>query len=128
MKAIGEFDVDLVVQSDAEFEAGRITIDKVYRGDLVGVGKGQMLSKRTEVQGSAGYVAIEQVEGTLEGKSGSFTLQHSGLMTRGEQSLTVTIIPDSGEGDFKGISGSLDIIIEEGKHFYKMDYFFVDGA
>ena len=122
MKAKGEFDVDLIAQSDAEFAAGRLTIEKVYRGDLVGEGKGQMLSKRTAVAGSAGYVAIEEVGGVLAGKTGSFTLQHSGTMTRGVQSLTVSIVPDSGEGELTGISGSLDIIIDNGKHYYEMVY------
>ena len=76
----GEFEVNLIPQTDDEFEAGRTTVDKKYYGDLEGIGKGQMLSVRTSVEGSAGYVVIEHFRGTLNGRSGSFSLQHSGIM------------------------------------------------
>jgi len=122
-QAKGSFTVQMAPQSDEGFEAGRFTLDKAYEGDLKGTGKGQMLSVRTETAGSAGYVALELVEGSLDGKFGCFNLQHSGTMNRGAPSLSVTIVPDSGTGELTGISGTLDIIIDkDGGHFYDLSY------
>ena len=81
-----------------------------------------MLSAMGSVQGSAGCVAIEVVKGKLHGKSGSFVLQHLGVMNRGEPSLTVTVVPDSGTGELVGISGKLAIRIADGKHDYDFEY------
>lgn len=122
MIAKGEFEVKLTPQADDDFEAGRMTIDKTYHGDLESVGKGQMLSVQTGVQGSAGYVAIEHVTGKLQGRSGSFVLQHSGIMDRGASALTVSVVPDSGSGELSGLTGKLNIIISEEKHFYELTY------
>src|SRR5271165_4091355 len=100
-----------------------MSIDKQFHGDLEGTSKGEMLGAMTEVKGSAGYVAIERVTGTLNGRSGTFVLQHSGTMTRGTQHMTITVVPDSGTGGLAGISGSMTIIIKEGgKHFYEFEY------
>jgi len=124
MQAKGTFDVKLVPQEDksADPTLGRMSIDKQFHGDLEGTSKGQMLSAGTEVKGSAGYVAIERVTGTLAGRSGSFTLQHSGTMDRGAPQLTITVVPDSGTGQLTGITGRLMIKITEGKHFYEFEY------
>lgn len=103
---------------------GRVSITKVFSGDLTGTSTVEMIGARTSVKGSAGYVAIERVTGTLEGKSGSFVLQHSGTMHRGEASLTVTVVPDSGAGGLEGLSGTLQIDINDGRHFYTFDYSF----
>jgi hypothetical protein len=81
-----------------------------------------MLSAGTEVKGSAGYVAMERVTGTLKGRSGSFVLQHNATMTRGEPQLSITVVPDSGSGQLVGITGKMNIIIAAGKHSYEFDY------
>jgi len=122
--ATGSFEVKLLPQSlaDAESGLGRMSIDKVFSGDLQGTSKGEMLSALTAVKGSAGYVAIERVTGTLQGRSGSFMLQHLGTMTRGTPTLTVLVVPDSGTEGLTGIAGSLSINITDGKHFYTLDY------
>lgn len=122
MVITGDFEVQLSPQMEDEVDAGRMVISKIYRGGLDGSGKGQMLSKRTETEGSAGYVAIEEFRGSLEGKKGSFTLLHRGLMNRGTPSSEVVVVPDSGTGELKGISGTMKIIISEGKHSYKFEY------
>ncbi len=101
---------------------GRLLLDKQYQGDLQARAHGQMLSAVTPTAGSAGYVAIEHVTGTLHGRSGSFVLQHHGLMTRGDKQLGITVVPDSGTGELAGLEGRLDIRIEEGRHFYAFDY------
>lgn len=101
---------------------GRMSIDKQFHGDIEGVSKGQMLTAGTSVKGSAGYVAIERVSGTLHGRSGAFTLQHSGTMTRGKPQLRITVVPDSGTGQLLGLSGRMTIKIEEGKHLYAFEY------
>ena len=101
---------------------GRMLIDKRFEGDLEGSSKGQMLAAMTSVAGSAGYVAMEQVTGTLAGRSGTFVLQHTGTMTRGTPALTVSVVPDSGTGELEGLTGTMQIIIEEGRHSYVFDY------
>eukprot|EP00040_Diaphanoeca_grandis_P021913 m.117206 g.117206 ORF g.117206 m.117206 type:complete len:142 (+) comp28564_c0_seq1:311-736(+) len=101
---------------------GRMSIDKQIAGDLVATTKGQMLSARTAVKGSAGYVAIEVVSGTLHGKQGTFVLQHTGSMNRGAPSLSVHVVPDSGTGELAGLEGDFKIDIVEGKHLYEFKY------
>ena len=101
---------------------GRMSIDKEISGDLIATTKGQMLSAGTDVKGSAGYVAIEHVEGTLNGRKGTFVLQHTGTMNKGAPSLSITVVPDSGTGDLVGLSGDLKIIHAEGKHNYVFEY------
>jgi len=99
-----------------------MTIDKQFHGDLEGVSKGQMLTAGTAVKGSAGYVAIEKVSGTLNGRSGTFILQHTATMTRGIPQLSITVVPDSGTGQLVGLSGKMNINITEGKHSYDFEY------
>ena len=125
-RASGMFDVKLTPQGadgeGVEGVPGRMLIDKQFHGDLEATSKGQMLAAMTEVKGSAGYVAIEKVTGKLNGRSGSFILQHSGIMTRGTPQLTVTVVPDSGTGELAGLSGKMEIKIEGGKHEYEFEY------
>jgi Protein of unknown function (DUF3224) len=103
---------------------GKAGLKKRFVGALDATSEGNMIGARTAVDGSAGYVAIERVTGTLDGKHGAFVLQHGGVMTRGARSLTVTVVPDSGTGELRGISGRMDIQIVEGKHFYELDFTF----
>jgi hypothetical protein len=124
--ARGDFVVKLVplaVEGQPEgSRIGRMSIDKSITGDLVATTTGQMLSAMTEVKGSAGYVAVEQVDGVLDGRKGTFVLQHSGSMTRGAPSLSVTVVPDSGTGELAGLAGEFRIIVAEGRHSYEFDY------
>lgn len=101
---------------------GRMLLDKQFEGDLAGVGIGQMLTAMTPVEGSAGYVAIERVTGTLHGLAGSFVFQHTGTMDRGAQSLSITVVPGSGTGALTGLSGTFKLQITDGKHFYEFSY------
>jgi Protein of unknown function (DUF3224) len=121
-QANGTFEVKLTPQADCTADVGRMTIDKRFIGDLEATSIGQMIAVRTAVEGSAGYVAMERVTGTLAGKTGSFALQHSGTMNRGAPSLQVGVVPDSGTEDLFGISGTLDIIIVNGAHRYVLEY------
>jgi len=124
--ARGDFVVKLVplpVEGQPEgSRIGRMSIDKSITGDLVATTTGQMLSAMTEVKGSAGYVAIERVDGALDGRRGTFVLQHSGSMNRGAPSLSVTVVPDSGTGELAGLAGEFRIIVAEGRHSYEFDY------
>lgn len=123
-RARGSFDVKLTpAEQSADMPVGRMTIEKEFHGDLEATSSGQMLmAASSSVQGSAGYVAIEKVTGTLSGRTGSFFLQHTGLMTRGAGELTITVIPDSGTDELVGLSGRMNIIITDGKHSYEFDY------
>jgi hypothetical protein len=122
--ASGTFDVKLTPQTDDKGDPalGRMTIDKQFHGDLEGTSKGQMLTGMTDVKGSAGYVAIEKVSGTLKGRSGSFILQHTGVMNRNVPQLTITVVPDSGTGQLTGLAGTFTIKIADGKHSYDFEY------
>jgi hypothetical protein len=124
-RASGTFEVKVIPQAmDDKTDAslGRMSIDKQLHGDLEGTSKGEMLSASTSVKGSAGYVAIEQVSGILNGRRGSFMLQHSGTMTRGVPQLTITVVPDSGTGQLVGLAGKMMITITDGKHSYEFEY------
>jgi len=124
LHANGTFEVKLTPQpADHQAPAvGRMFIDKQFHGDLEGTSKGQMLSAATSVKGSAGYVAIEQVIGSLRGRSGAFVLQHSGTMTRGTPQLIISVVPDSGTGELTGLAGTMVIAIADGKHSYDFEY------
>lgn len=101
---------------------GRMSLDKVYHGDLEATAAGEMLAAMTPTEGSAGYVAIERVTGTLAGRTGTFMLQHNGLMNRGAPSLVINVVPDSGTGGMEGLSGTMNIVITDGAHTYEFDY------
>ena len=127
--ARGPFDVQLKpISADAETPLARMSLDKQFHGDLQGASKGQMLSALTAVEGSAGYVAIERVEGELQGRHGTFLLQHFGVMTRGVGKLKIVVIPDSGTGQLAGLTGQMTIAIADGKHSYDLEYALPTGC
>ena len=126
MRAAGTFEVKVLpLPADDNADTGgfgRLSIDKQFSGALRGTSKGQMLAGMTAVEGSAAYVALERVTGTLNGRTGSFVLQHNGTMAGGRQEMRITVVPDSGTGELTGLAGSMKIIIEGGKHSYEFDY------
>ena len=127
MKATGTFEVKLApVGNDSTPEGpnlGRMSLDKTFKGDFEGVGKGEMITAAgIAVKESAAYSAVERLTGTLHGKKGSFALQHTGIMDRGKPSLNITVVPDSGTGDLVGLTGKMDIIIEGKEHKYVFEY------
>jgi hypothetical protein len=125
LHAAGPFDVKVTAQDDKSDDPllGRLVLDKQYHGDLEGTGKGQMLTAGTAIKGSGAYVAIEKFTGTLKGHSGTFILQHQGIMAQNIPQLSVAIVPDSGTGELKGIAGKMTInIAPGGKHTYDLEY------
>ena len=126
MRAEGPFEVARTAEplhAQAEGLLGRHALAKTYHGALEATGIGEMLSAGTATPGSAGYVALEKVTGTLDGRKGSFYLQHSGTLDRGQPTLSVTVIPDSGTDELTGLKGALQIVIADGgKHSYVFDY------
>ena len=131
MHARGPFDVKITPQpSDDKSPTplGSMLIDKQYHGDLDGTSKGEMLTGGTTRKDSGVYVAVERVEGTLQGRKGTFLLHHTGVMTRGTPNLSITVVPDSGTGELVGITGKMDIqIAEGGKHSYDFEYTLPDA-
>jgi hypothetical protein len=125
-RATGSFEVSLQPLSNAEVSAdallGRMLLTKKFSGDLSGSARGQMLSAGTPTKGSAGYGAIDHVTGNLEGRQGSFMLQHSGSMNRGVATLSIMVVPDSGTDELAGLRGTLSINIIDGRHFYDFIY------
>jgi len=130
-RATGSFEVSLEPLSNAEVSSdallGRLLLTKKFIGDLAASARGQMLSAGTSTRGAAGYVAIDQVTGTLDGRKGSFLLQHSGSMQRGVPSLSIRVVPDSGTDELAGLTGTLSINVVDGKHFYDFLYSFPAG-
>jgi Protein of unknown function (DUF3224) len=125
MTARGTFDVKVTPQPQDDSAGGpfsRLFLDKKFHGELSATSKGQMLGAGTGVEGSGAYVALEHVTGTLNGKKGSFILQHKGTMRKGTYDLSVTVVPDSGTDELVGIAGGMKIIIEGGKHRYELEY------
>ncbi len=122
MHATGPFDVKLAPQPSDDPSLGRMSLDKHYHGDLDATGTGQMLTGGDFKTGSAAYVAMEKVTGTLKGRTGTFLMQHSGMLTRGAQQLAINIVPDSGTGQLTGIAGKMDVKITEGNHLYELEY------
>ena len=127
LTASGPFDVQMnpdpsYETADGGIVLGRVSFAKQFRGELDATSVVQMLSAGTAVKGSAGYVAIERVEGRLGGRAGTFVLQHSGTMNRGESSLSVTVVPDSGTAELTGLAGAMTIDIVDGAHSYRFDY------
>jgi len=123
LHATGSFEVRLTPQDDGiDPTLSRLLLDKQFHGALEATSKGTMLAAGTAVKGSAGYVAIELVTGTLSGLTGTFVLQHSGTMTRGTPKLSVTVVPDSGTGQLVGLTGTMTINIADGKHSYDFEY------
>lgn len=124
--ARGSFVVDIKPQGDADasegVSLGRMSLDKRFEGDLEATGCGQMLTAMTPVKGSAGYVAIERVTGTLHSRRGSFVFQHSGSMDKGWQQLSIAVVPDSGSGELAGLTGTFQLSIVDGKHLYEFEY------
>lgn len=121
MTATGSFEIVMTPQEDTEHPAGRMLINKAYSGGMTGNGTGQMISKRIP-DGPAVYFAIEEFSGSLDGRSGAFTLQHRGYMDSESQSLNIRILAGSGEGELAGISGSMQITQHDGGHQYVLDY------
>ena len=122
-QANGSFEVTLTPEPDSVGETlGRMRIDKTFSGDLTGNSEGTMLAAHGSVKGSAGYVALEEVKGTLAGRTGSFVLQHSGTMDRGAPTQSVTVVPDSGTGELAGIRGRMTILQKDGAHAYEFEY------
>lgn len=124
--ATGIFEVtlkpEMAYNQAADAKLGRMSINKLFHGDLEASSQGEMLSAGTGVKGSAGYVAIERVTGNLQGRTGAFTLQHTGTMKRGEPSLVISVVPDSGSGDLTGLTGTMRIDISGADHSYVFEY------
>ena len=129
--ASGPFEVKLDPQAPSAPAAAaglsRMTIDKQFRGDLDARSQGEMIAFRSPTDGSAGYVALETVTGSLHGRHGSFTLQHSSTMRRGEPAQSIGVVPDSGTGELAGLDGRMTIVIEGGAHSYRFDYTLPDA-
>lgn len=122
----GPFDVKVTPQPHVDGisdpAVGRMSLAKQFHGELEAASLGQMIAHRTAVDGSAGYVAMERVVGTLMGRRGTFVLQHSSTMTRGVPQQSITVVPDSGTDELVGLSGSMSITIVDKKHFYDFTY------
>ena len=130
MTARGTFDVKVVPQPPDDAVGGsfsRLFLDKQFHGDLTATSKGQMMGAGTPEKGVGGYVALELVSGTLNGRHGSFALQHSGTMEKGVATMNVTVVPGSGTDQLTGIAGRMTVIIENGKHSYVLEYTIADS-
>lgn len=131
MKISGSFEVqlnplDTYAKGEEGVQLGRMSICKTYFGPLNATSQGEMLTALTTLKGSAGYVAIEQVKGTLDGKTGCFVLQHYGCMNQGKDTLILEVVPNSGSGELTGLTGNMHITIDSGQHHYTFHYAFTN--
>ncbi len=127
MQAIGTFTVEMTPVGEGSANGiGRMALAKEFSGDLSGTSEGEMLTAVTDTPGSAGYVALERVDGTLAGRTGSFVLQHFGLAQESGNRLTIEIVPDSGSGELRSISGTMEIEADEHGHRYSLSYTLAD--
>jgi hypothetical protein len=121
--AHGTFTVNIKPLTPAPAEGlGRFSIDKVIHGDLEATTKGEMFSGGDFKTGAAGYVAIEVVTGTLGGKHGSFAIQQMGTMDKNGPKMTAVLVPGSGTGELKGITGTITIDPSNAQHTYDLEY------
>jgi len=121
-KAVGTFEVALTPQAQSAGAPGqRMTFRKSFAGDLSGSGSGEMLTAGSG-QSSGAYVAIERITGRLAGREGSFFLVHRGIIEQGRPELAISVVPGSGTGGLAGLSGTMAIRIEGGRHSYTFDY------
>ena len=120
-EAQGHFDVQIKPESTFAEGVGRFSVTKTFHGDLQGTATGEMLAVRTPTPGSAGYVVIERVEGSLAGKTGNFLLQHYGILDRSQPEQKIAIIPDSGTGELAGIAGHMSVAAAA-THAYVLTY------
>jgi hypothetical protein len=133
-RVTGAFEVKVTAQKpDTQIarsaNLGRLTIDKRFHGELEAISKGEMLATQTEVKGSAAYVALERVTGKLKGRTGSFVLQHSATMVRGTPASSITVVPDSGTGELKGLIGKMSVTVApDGAHTYEFEFRVEPGA
>ena len=129
-QAKGEFEVKRIPQEELDIgggaSVGHSRFDKRFRGPLDAASVVHMLAVMSPVAGSGAYVAIERIEGTLNGRRGSFFAQHNGVMDRGKPSLDLTVVPDTGTDELTGLHGRITIDIADGKHFYTFEYDFRD--
>ena len=128
MQAKGEFEVTRIPQEELDIgegaTVGHSRFDKRFHGPLDATSVVHMLAVMSAVPGSGAYVAMERIEGTLDGRRGSFFAQHNGVMDRGKPTLDLTVVPDTGTGDLTGLHGRIAIDIVDGKHSYTFDYDF----
>ncbi|MDG5496792.1 DUF3224 domain-containing protein [Niveispirillum sp. BGYR6] len=126
LHATGTFDVKMTPESEPDAadgtSLGQMLLNKRFHGPLDATGQGRMLTAHTGVEGSAVYVALERVSGTLNGRTGSFVLRHLGTMDRGHPHLSISVVPDSGSGGLAGISGEMAIKVADGNHYYDFTY------
>lgn len=126
MIARGRFDVKVTPIPMGDPGTGRFNrlfLDKQIQGDLEATSEGEMMGADSPVQGSAGYVAVERITGSLHGKKGSFVLQHKSSMRKGADfRMDITVVPDSGTHELTGLAGTFTIIFEGKNHLYEFDY------
>lgn len=121
-QAKGTFDIAMTPDAAATGVVQHLNFTKRFHGALEATSVGQMLGVHTAVKGSAAYVVLEQVSGTLDGRTGSFMLQHAGTMAHGAAAATIIVVPDSGTGDLRGLTGAMTIDIVNGQHRYIFNY------
>ncbi|WP_049562497.1 DUF3224 domain-containing protein [Nonomuraea sp. SBT364] len=102
---------------------GHVSMSKTFHGDLTATSVVHLVVVSTPVAESRSYVAVERVEGVLQGRKGTFVVQHNAVSDRGRQSLRVSVVPDSGTGELTGLRGEMTIDVgSDGAHSYVFDY------
>lgn len=128
-QAKGTFTVDLKPLTPTPAEGiTRYSMHKHLTGDLSGSTQGEMFSAGDPKSGHAGYVAIEVVTATLEGRQGTFALQHLASMDATGSHMQIQVVPGSGADALAGLVGTFLIEITEGTHHYTLSYDLPEAA
>lgn len=104
--------------------AMRMAFKKRFTGALEATSVVSMMGIMNREIGSGAYVALERIIGNLEGRKGSFSLQHGSSMTRGIAVQKISVVPDTGTEELKNLAGEMIIDIIDGQHFYTFSYEF----
>lgn len=127
--AAGTFEIESWDEQPYEEQDGtrltRTRLTKTFSGDVEGESAAELLMAYGSEEGSAAYVGLERVTGSVHGRSGSFVLRHSAVMERGEGSSSLDVVPDSGTGELRGLRGEASISVEPGGgHSFTLEYDF----
>jgi len=100
---------------------GRVTLRKKFSGALTGTSVVAMTSAAVG-EAPVGYVAVELVTGSLEGRSGSFVLQHTGVVEGSDGTSGGVVLPGTATGGLEGLRGEMTITHDESGAVLTLDY------
>jgi hypothetical protein len=100
----------------------RMSFHKTFTGPLEAKSVVSMMGMMNQEKMAGAYVALEKLEGSIDGKKGTFCLYHSSSTHGGKNLQSIQVVPESGTQELTGIRGSMEIDIHNGEHSYRFRY------